>query len=104
MYAICEIKGKQYKVEEGKEYRVDHINLEKDKEIDFNTVILLRDNEGKVKIGKPYIEGITVKAKIVEPLIKDDKVIAFKYKRRKGYRNKKGHRQQYSIIKVEKIG
>ncbi|MCX8059350.1 MAG: 50S ribosomal protein L21 [Spirochaetes bacterium] len=103
MYAICEIKGKQYKIETGKEYRVDYLNMDKDNEINFNTVLLIRDDNGNIKVGNPYLDGVNVKAKIVVPMIKGDKVIAFKYKRRKGYRNKKGHRQQYSVIRIEKI-
>jgi large subunit ribosomal protein L21 len=104
MYAICEIKGKQYKIEEGKEYRVDLLEGEKDSTINFNTVMFYKDDNGNIKIGKPYVEGMEIKAKIIEPLIKGEKVIAFKYKRRKGYRNKKGIRESYSIIKIEKIG
>jgi len=103
MYTICEIKGKQYQIEEGKEYRVDYLNLDKDSEITINEILLCRSNEGDVKVGTPFIPSAKVHLKVVEPLYKDKKVYAFKYKRRKGFRKLIGHRQKYSIVKVEKI-
>ncbi len=103
MYTICEIKGKQYQIEEGKEYRVDFLNLDKDSEVVINEILLLRSDNGEVKVGMPFISSAKVHLKVVEPLYKDKKVYAFKYKRRKGYRNLKGHRQKYSVVKVEKI-
>lgn len=103
MYAICEIKGKQYKVETGKEYRVDLLNLDENTNYEVDKVLLAKNDDGEVKIGTPYIENAKVITKVVNPLIKGEKVYAFKYKRRKGFHKKIGHRQKYSVIKVEKI-
>lgn len=102
MYTICEIKGKQYQLEEGKEYRVDYLNLEKDSDLVIDKILLYRSDSGDVKVGTPFISG-KVHLKVVQPLFKDKKVYAFKYKRRKGYRKLIGHRQKYSVVKVEKI-
>ncbi len=103
MYAICEVKGKQYKFEVGKEYRVDLLNEEKDSKLEFNSVLLLKDTDGNVKVGKPFVDSSKVEATVVDPFFKGEKVVSFKYKRRKGYRRKVGHRQKYSIIKIESI-
>lgn len=103
MYTICEIKGKQYQIEEGKEYRVDYLNLDKDSEIVINEILLIKSDDGEVKVGTPFVPSAKVHLKVVKPLFKDKKVYAFKYKRRKGYRKLKGHRQKYSVVKVEKI-
>ncbi|MFN3412132.1 MAG: 50S ribosomal protein L21 [Exilispira sp.] len=103
MYTICEIKGKQYQIEEGKEYRVDYLNLDKDSELVLDKILLYKSDDGSVKIGNPFISSAKVHLKVVEPVIKDKKVYAFKYKRRKGFRKLIGHRQKYSVVKVEKI-
>lgn len=103
MYAICEIKGKQYKVEPGKEYRVDLLNLEENSDFEVDRVLLAKKEDGTIEIGTPYIENAKVITKVVKPVIKGNKVYAFKYKRRKGYHKKIGHRQKYSVIKIEKI-
>ncbi len=101
MYALVVIKGKQYKASKGDVLRVDKIDKEKGEAVEWNSVVMLRgDNE--VKIGTPYVSGSTVKAR-VEDHIKDKKVIIFKYKRRKNYRRKRGHRQQYTLVKIEDI-
>ena len=66
--------------------------------------VLLVEKDGSVKVGTPIVKGAKVSATILEPLVKGDKVIVFKKKRRKGYRVKNGHRQQFSKIKIESIG
>lgn len=103
MYTICEIKGKQYQIEEGKEYRVDYLNLDKDSEIIVNEILLMKSDNGEVKVGMPFIPSAKVHLRVIDPLYKDKKVYAFKYKRRKGFRKLIGHRQKYSVVKVEKI-
>ena len=100
MYAIVDIAGKQYKVEESKFLYVDKLEGDVDSKIEFDKVLLV-DN-GDVAIGAPAIKGATVSAKILSQL-KGDKVIVFKKKRRKGYKKKNGHRQGYTKVLIEKI-
>ena len=104
MYAIVEIKGQQFKAEEGKFLYVQHLgdDIKKGDAVSFNKILLL-DNEGNVTVGVPVVEGAKVNCEILEPLVKGDKVIVFKKKRRKGYRRKNGHRQQFSKVLVKSI-
>lgn len=101
MYALVDIKGKQYKAEKGTTLRVDRLENEKGDALEFDTVLMIGGVED-VKVGTPYLEGVKVKATL-EDQVKDKKVIVYKYKRRKGYHKKQGHRQRYSVIKVEDI-
>ncbi len=101
MYALVEIKGKQYKAEKGALLKVDRFNDEQGASLEFDTVMLVGGTED-VKVGAPYLEGVKVKT-VVEETRKDKKVIIFKFKRRKGYRRKRGHRQEYSYLRVEDI-
>ncbi len=101
MYAMVEIKGKQYKAEKGAVLKVDKIDGEKGDAVDFDSVLLLND-EKNVKVGTPYVDGVTIKTTIEEHK-KDKKVVIFKFKRRKGYRRKQGHRETYSYLKVNEI-
>jgi len=101
MYAVVEIGGHQYKVSENDRIFVNRLNTEDD-EIKIDRVLLLKSDEGKVQLGKPVIEGASVKAKIVDHL-KGDKVIVFKKKRRKGYKVKRGHRQYLTQLEIQKI-
>lgn len=101
MYAIVKIGGHQYKVQENDSVFVNRLNSEKDK-VTFEDVLLVKDDKGKVKIGKPTVKGAKVEATIQDHL-KSDKVIVFKKKRRKGYRVKNGHRQAITQIKIDKI-
>ncbi|MBD5195532.1 MAG: 50S ribosomal protein L21 [Bacteroides sp.] len=104
MYAIVEIKGQQFKAEEGKYLYVHHLGdeVKEGETVSFDKVLLL-DNEGSVKVGVPTVEGAKVECEIVAPLVKGDKVIVFKKKRRKGYRRLNGHRQQFSKVIIKKI-
>jgi len=102
MYAVVNIAGQQFKVFENNSYYVPKLSNEPESEITFDDVLLLGDNK-KIKVGRPSIKGAKVEAKILEHL-KDDKVIVFKKKRRKGYRKFNGHRQQLTKIQVTKIG
>ena len=101
MYAIVEIAGHQYKVEKDQQLYVNRLEEAEGKKVDFDKVLLV-DNDGKVKVGAPAIEGAMVTAKVVTHL-KGDKVIVFKKKRRKGYKVRNGHRQYLSQILIEKI-
>ncbi|MEM7514524.1 MAG: 50S ribosomal protein L21 [Bacteroidota bacterium] len=101
MYAIVNIKGFQFKVEEGQELYVNRLEQEEGDSVTFEDVLLL-DNDGSVSVGKPLVAGASVSSKVVEH-VKDNKVIVFKKKRRKGYRVKNGHRQHLSKIEIESI-
>lgn len=101
MYAVVEIGGHQYKVAENDVLFVDKQNTEEDK-LTFDRVLLFKDDDGKVTVGKPVIDGATVEAELMDQ-VKADKVMVFKKKRRKGYRVKRGHRQPMSQIRIEKI-
>lgn len=103
MYAVVNIAGQQYKVFENKTYYVPKLSDKKPKaKVTFDNVLLLGDDK-KVKIGSPVVKGAKVQAKVIEH-IKDDKIIVFKKKRRKGYRKFNGHRQQLTKIEVTGIG
>lgn len=101
MFAVVNIQGFQFKVEAGQELFVNRLAQDEGASVEFDQVMLV-DNEGSVTVGKPYLEGATVSAKVEEHL-KDDKVIVFHKKRRKGYRKKNGHRQALSKITIEAI-
>ncbi|MDR0443890.1 MAG: 50S ribosomal protein L21 [Treponema sp.] len=100
MYALVEFKGKQYKAEKGASLKVDKIDAEPGAAISIDTVLLVSGET--VKVGSPYVQGAKVSA-TVESHGKDDKIVVFKYKPKKDYRRKQGHRQQYSIIKIGDI-
>jgi len=100
MYALVEFKGKQYKAEKGALLKVDLIDAEPGTAVTIDTVLLVSGDA--IKIGAPYVEGAKVSA-VVESHEKDDKIIVFKYKPKKDYRRKQGHRQQYSIIRIDNI-
>lgn len=101
MYAIVDIAGQQYKVEKGQEIFVHQLNEKEGEKVDFHEVLLI-DNDGKVVVGQPTIEGAMISAKVLENL-KGDKVMVFKKKRRKGYQKLNGHRQLFTKIQIEEI-
>lgn len=101
MYAMVEIKGKQYKAEKDALLKVDRIGEDAGKKLEFDSVLLV-GAEGDVKIGAPYVKGAKVSAELVEHS-KGNKVVVFKYRRRKDSMSKQGHRQQYSILKITDI-
>lgn len=103
MFAIVTIAGQQFKVTEGQEIFVHRLEAAQGDKVTFDDVLLV-EKDGSVKVGTPIVKGTKVSATILEPLVKGDKVIVFKKKRRKGYRVKNGHRQQFSKIKIESIG
>ncbi|MCK5685359.1 50S ribosomal protein L21 [bacterium] len=100
MYAIVEIAGKQYKVQENDLVDVDLLNSEKES-VEFDKVLLISDGEKKV-VGTPYVENAVINAEIVEE-IKDEKLVVFKYLPKKDSRRKKGHRQRLSRVIIKGI-
>ena len=101
MYAVVATGGKQYKVQEGEILRVEKLAGEVGSEVAFDQVLMLSDGE-KIQIGQPVVEGAQVNAHIVEQG-RAKKIIVFKYKRRKRYRRKHGHRQPYTTVKIDTI-
>ena len=100
MYAIIETGGKQQVVYPGDILDVELIDNKG--QVTFTNVLLLADGE-KVEIGTPYVKGAKVSAKVLEPMIKDDKVTTFKYKNKINYHRTIGHRQRYTRVKIEEI-
>lgn len=101
MYAIVEIAGQQFKVQQDQEVFVHRLTAAEGDKITFDKV-LLTDNGGVVRIGTPTVSGVAVSATVLEHL-KGDKVIVFKKKRRKGYKKKNGHRQYLTKIVINSI-
>ena len=103
MYAIVEINGQQFKAEEGKKLFVHHIkDVEAGKTVEFDKVLLV-DKDGAITVGAPTVEGAKVVVEVVNPLVKGDKVIVFKMKRRKDYRKKNGHRAQFTEVTIKYV-
>ncbi|MEE9431579.1 MAG: 50S ribosomal protein L21 [Melioribacteraceae bacterium] len=101
MYAVVDIAGQQFQVEENSMYYVPKLDTEVSKTVTFDNVLLYSDGK-TTSIGTPSVKGMKVQAKVFEH-IKDDKVIVFKKIRRKSYKKKNGHRQQLSRIEITKI-
>ena len=101
MYAIVDIAGQQFKVEKEKKIFVHRLSADEGASLTFDKVLLI-DNDGKIKVGAPYIDGASVTATVLTHL-KGDKVIVFKKRRRKGYQKKNGHRQYLTQIKIDNI-
>ena len=100
-YAIVETSGKQYRVAAGDRLKVDYIGVGEGSEVELSRVLLINDGDGTI-IGSPVIENASVKATCVGEG-KDKKIIVFKYKPKVRYRVKKGHRQQYTMLKIDDI-
>jgi large subunit ribosomal protein L21 len=98
MYAVIQTGGKQYKVAPGEEIRVEKLSGNVGDEVYFDTVLLV-SKDGKVAVGKPVLKDTRVAAKITSHN-RGPKIVVFKYKRRKGYRRKQGHRQDYTGVKI----
>ena len=103
MYAIVEIQGQQFKAEEGKKLFVHQIkDVESGKTVEFDRVLLI-DADGAVKVGAPTVEGAKVVCEVVNPLVKGEKVIVFKMKRRKDSRKRNGHREQFTELTIKSV-
>jgi large subunit ribosomal protein L21 len=102
MYAIVEIAGKQFRVSKEQSLKVPRLDGDSGSKIKFDKVLFYADDNGKNQIGKPNISNMAVSATIIEHG-RDKKIIVFKKKRRKGYQVKNGHRQGFSVIKIDNI-
>ena len=102
MYAVVEIAGKQYKVAQNDKIYVPKMKGDKGATVTFDKVLLLGDDK-ETSVGNPLVKGANIEATVLEHM-KDDTVIVFKKKKRKGYRVKKGHRQAYTHVQITKIG
>ena len=100
MYAIIETGGKQYRVQQGDVIFVEKLDLTPDATVDFDVLVI--GGEGGVTIGKPRVAGAKVSAKVISQ-VKGEKIIVFKYKSKKNYRRKQGHRQPYTKLEITGI-
>jgi len=101
MYAIVEIAGQQFKVEEGKKIFVHRLDAEEGKKMKFDQVLLVEE-EGKISVGEPFVKDSFVEGKILDH-VRGEKVIVFKKKIKKGYRVKNGHRQNFTQVEIISI-
>ena len=101
MYAIIKTGGKQYRVQQGDEFRVEKLEANVGDKVIFDEVVAVGGD--KLVVGTPFVEGYSVEAEVLEQG-KADKVIIYKYKAKKDYRRKNGHRQPYTLVKITGIG
>jgi large subunit ribosomal protein L21 len=101
VYAVIQSGGKQYRVAEGEIVRVEKLEAEAGTQVEFKDILLVKADD-KTHIGRPLVEGAVVKG-VVDSVGKADKVLVFKYKKKKQYRRTRGHRQQYTAVRIEKI-
>ena len=101
MYAIIESCGKQYKVAEGDVVFFEKLDAEEGKKVTFDKVVLVSE-DGKVEVGSPYVKGVKVEGKVVAHG-KHKKIVVYKYKAKKNYRRKQGHRQPYTKVEITSI-
>ncbi len=103
MYAIIKSGSKQYRIEKNSEIDVEKISLRpRAKTITLDSVLLLSAAK-EIHVGTPYLKNVSVKAEVIEPIIKTDKVISFKYRKRKDSHWRKGHRQKLTRLKIKEI-
>ncbi|MGE5329376.1 MAG: 50S ribosomal protein L21 [Deltaproteobacteria bacterium] len=101
MYAVLETGGKQYRVQEGDIVFVEKLNAEEGQEVNFETVLAVSTDKG-LEVGTPYVKAASVSAKVLKQG-RGEKIIVFKYKAKKNYKKKQGHRQAYTKIQIAKI-
>ncbi|HIT99509.1 MAG TPA: 50S ribosomal protein L21 [Candidatus Copromorpha excrementavium] len=101
MYAIIETGGKQYRVQNGDKIAVEKLGIEDGQKVIFDRVLVVGDGDD-VKVGAPYVDGVTVEGNVIETG-KGKKVVIFKYKAKKDYRKKQGHRQPYTLVEIISI-
>lgn len=101
MYAIIKTGGKQYRVSEGDVISVEKLNVASGEKIVFDEILIV-ENDGELQIGAPVVTGATVEGTVVQQG-KEKKIVVFKYKPKKDYRKKQGHRQPFTRVKIEKI-
>jgi len=103
MFVVFDFKDKQYKVSKGDYLKIPRVeSLKKNDEIIFDKILFINSDSTGLRIGTPFVKGVSVKAKVIEQ-IRDKKIIVFKKKRRHNYRRKIGHRQDLTLVKVEDV-
>ena len=102
MYAIVDIKGKNYVAEQGKALLVDKLQENNGDKITLDKILLFKNDENKVQVGNPYLKNMNIEASVLDTF-KDKKITVMKFKRRKNYKKKQGHRQQITKIMIDKI-
>lgn len=102
MYAIVDMVGQQFKVEAGKKLFINRMETEKGATVEFEKVLLV-DNEGKIKVGAPYVKGAKVICEVLDNECRAEKILVFHKKRRKGYQKMNGHRQDLTNVIVKEI-
>jgi large subunit ribosomal protein L21 len=102
MYAVFQTGGKQFRAEPGVRLRVPTLDVEPGVTVTFDHVLLAGDGEADVRVGTPVVDGASVTAEVLRHG-RGDKVIVFKRKRRKGYRKKQGHRQNFTEIRIDEV-
>ncbi len=102
MIAVLKTGAKQYRVKPGDVIDVEKLPVNPGESVEFSEVLLVADDEGSVKVGTPFVDKATVKGKVLGQL-KGPKIIVFKFRRRKGYRKKQGHRQKYTSVEILEI-
>lgn len=102
MYAVIETGGKQYRVSEGDVLRVERVSAGPGESVEFDRVLVVSDEDGGVKVGAPHVPGAKVVASVIAHG-KARKIFVFKYKAKKNYRRRYGHRQPYTEVRVQKI-
>ncbi len=100
MYAIISAGNKQYRVSQGETIYIDKVNLEDGSAISFDA--LLVENEGEIKVGNPVVEGAKVEGKVIAQ-VKGEKIKIYKYKSKKNYHRRQGHRQPYTKVEITAI-
>ena len=103
MYAIVEIAGKQFRVAKDMKIKVPRLTVEPGTKVQFDKVLMMEDDSGKIEFGKPVLDSRLIDATVLEHG-RNKKLIIFKKKRRKGHEKKNGHRQDFSVIQVNQIG
>lgn len=101
MYAVIASGGKQYRVSEGDLVKLEELGVDSGSEVEFKDVLLVKTDDNTY-IGKPLVSGATVKG-VVEARGQSDKVLVFKYKKKKQYRRTRGHRQHFSAVRIQEI-
>jgi large subunit ribosomal protein L21 len=102
VYAVIMSGGKQYRVAEGEVVRVEKLETESGSKVEFKDVLLVKADDNTTYLGRPLVAGALVEA-TVEEIGKGDKVLVFKCKKKKQYRRTRGHRQEYSAVRIDKI-
>jgi len=101
VYAVIVSGGKQYRVSEGEIVKLEELGVQAGSEVEFKEVLLVKTDD-RTLIGQPVVEGACVKGVVQESGL-GDKVLVFKYKKKKQYRRTHGHRQHYSAVRIDKI-